>query len=199
MSEASYQLNVQRGVTGPHTATCLMAAYDRISAVTGVHTQTYEQYEALRERYVEATGDNSNFVPQDIVKNFAALKIEFRRQLGVEGTKNIVGLRANSKPELQRALGKLTTGGFRPAVYLDTGGLHAVGVVNRGNDYYDVRSTWSPFPANEPVHLSDLFGMLDLPPRHRKRENSSRKTVQEWNVVALPPEPAGAKPPHPHV
>lgn len=188
MSEMSYWQNVDRGVTGPQTATCLLASYDRISEVTGVHPQTYQRYEQLRELYVQTCGDDSNFVTKEVIEQFSDIKIDFRSELGVYTTKNIVGTRVGSVDELSNALGRLAAGGFRSAVYLDTGGLHAVGVVSLGRDYFDVRSTWSPFRDREAVHVEELYSWLDKPVRIRKRQNSGRKTVKQWNIVALPPE-----------
>jgi hypothetical protein len=89
-------------------------------------------------------------------------------------------------------LGDLTLGGFRPAVYLDVGGLHAVGVFRvdpSDDEYYCVRGTWTPFRTDGPVHVDDIFRYLDRPARQRRKASNTRRTLKEVNVVALPPEP----------
>lgn len=196
MSEASYRLNARRGVTGPHTSTCLMASYDRISPVTGVRTETYREYEDLRDLYVSTVGDGSNFVTNEVIRKFRELKEVFRAELGVPTPKNIIECRVRTKDELHKRLSNLAIGGYRPAVYLDTGGLHAVGVMQLDDEYYDVRSTWSPFPEG-PVSIDQIYEYLDQAPRIRKRKYSSKKTVVEPNLVALPPEPAKSASPYP--
>lgn len=122
MSELSYQYNVDRGVTGPWSSTCLLASYDRISEYTGIQPWTYERYDDLRNQYVKVCGDDTNFVTKDIVQQFKEIKVNFRAELGVYTAKNIVGTQAKSVDDLRGVLGRLTTGGYRPAVYLDTGG-----------------------------------------------------------------------------
>jgi len=194
MSEASYQLNVQRGVTGKGSSTCLMASYDRLSPVTGIQTETYERYEELRMLFVQRVGDFAIYTPQDIATQFREQKAEFRRQLGVNTSKNIVETRANTVDELRNRLSKLAVGGYRTAVYLDLGGLHAVGVAALGDDTYSIKSTWSPFD-DDPADVTQLFEYIDLAPRQRKRKISSKRTEPAANIVALPPEPAGSRPP----
>lgn len=188
MSEQSYELNVKRGVTGPQTATCLLASYDRITPRSGIQPDTYEQYQDLRRRYVEATHDAPEFVPIDIVRDFTQIKERFRRELGAAGTKNIICVRAKTEDELYRTLGNLSQGGFRPAVYLDTGGLHAVGTIPIDDEHYEIKSTWSPFEDDALVSISEIYEYLDQPPRLRNKAGG-RKTSKEINIVALPPEP----------
>jgi hypothetical protein len=83
MSEESYQKNVDRGVTGPESSTCLLASYDRISEKGEIKPQTYERYNALGHKFVEDVGYNATFVNADIAREFTDLKIDFRRQLMV--------------------------------------------------------------------------------------------------------------------
>jgi hypothetical protein len=189
MSEESYQKNVDRGVTGPESSTCLLASYDRISEKGEIKPQTYERYNALGHKFVEDVGYNATFVNADIAREFTDLKIDFRRQLMVNSPKNVVEARAENPEELEKKLGQLAQGGFRTSVYLDTGGLHAVGVEQIDIGYYNVKSTWSPFSEGEPVSTEDLFDYLELTPRMRYRPNSSRRTFVAPNIVALPPEP----------
>lgn len=199
MSETSYELNLRRGVTGPCTETCFLASFDRISPVTGIKTQTYERYSKLREMYVRATNDNHPiFVPDDIAKEFRQIQSQVKTELGLDPSKDLLGYRANTAEDLRLRLASLAIGGFRTAVYLDTGGLHAVGVVRQANedDYYAVRSTWSPFVDEDAVHVNEIFEWLDKSPRIRARENSSRRTVKAINIAALPPEPSNSQPTH---
>ena len=194
MSEASYQLNVQRGVTGEWSSNCLVAAYDRTSKVTGVATQTYERFARLSAAFEDQVGIDGNFTPEEMLREFDAVKREFRSQLGVPTGKNIVEARVDTEEGLSDTLARLAIGGYRTAVYLDVGDLHAVGVTPVAQDIYDVKSTWSPFPENEPVTIKDIFGLLDRAPRHRVRATNGKMTVKTVNIVALPPEPAGSKP-----
>lgn len=187
MSEFSYQDNLKRGVTGSMTGTCLPAAYDRISPRLGVAPGTYQFYESARRLYVEACGDDPEFVPQEILAMGGRAKALFRRDLGVESNKNIVGYRANTEAELRMTLSRLAIGGFRTSIYLDVGGLHAVGVEPVEGDHYDVKSTWSPFD-DELVSVSELYTLLERAPRGRKRQGS-HSTYKRYNIVALPPEP----------
>lgn len=188
MSEFSYQQNLQRGVVGD---TCLLASFDRISETTGITPQTYERYDRLRLGFVDACPDDNTatYVPTDIVTEYRAVTKTFYRELGVETTKNVVYDRVETVDALSKRLGELSTGGFRTCLYLDTGGLHAVGLLPAGKDRYNVRSTWSPFPEDEAVGAADLFDYLDLAPRIRKRENCGRKTEKTTNITALPAEP----------
>ena len=188
MSEESYRVNVDRGVTGTWSSTCLMAAYDRFSKNSGIRTETYEAYEEARRRFSEGVGDQSNFTPDEYRKRFAEIKQQARADLGVYTPKNVFEARINTIDDLIRTLGKLTLGGFRTALYLDVGGLHAVGVRHLGSDKYDVRSTWTPFEEDEPVPAEMLFANLDLAPRQRKRPNCGKKTLPAFNLIALPPE-----------
>jgi hypothetical protein len=188
MSEQSYQLNVKRGVTGPETETCLLAAYDRITSRGEVRPETYQQYQDLRRQYVEATNDAPEFIPIDIIRDFRQIKEQFRRELGVAGTKNIVCVRAKTKDELYHSLGNLSQGGFRPAVYLDTDGLHAVGTISLDDEYYDLRSTVTPFEEDMPVSVGEIYEYLYQFSRIHKKVGG-RRTHKESNIIALPPEP----------
>jgi hypothetical protein len=188
MSELSYQQNLRRGVVG---ATCLLASFDRISEIKGITPQTYERYDKLRLGFVDACPDDNmaTFVPKDIVSEYREVTKTFYSELGVETPRNVVYDRADSVDGLSKRLGELSTGGFRTCLYLDTDGLHAVGLLPIGNNKYNVRSTWSPFGEDDPVEAGDLFDYLDIAPRIRKRENSSRKTEKTSNITALPAEP----------
>lgn len=186
MSEESYQRNLCRGVTGPSTGTCLLASYDRISQKTGISPETYDDYNKLRKEYVDKVGD-TNFVPNDLRIKYHHLKEKFRRELGVYTTRNIIEARVNSESALENRLADLIIGGFRTAVYLNPGGLHAVGLLKVDRERYEVKSTWSPFEGTI-VSCNDLFGILDRAPRFRKRVNSGRHTIVEPNIVALPSE-----------
>ena len=188
MSEESYQKNVKRGVVGQ---TCLLASFDRVSNRTGIKPRTYEQYETVRQRFLDVCPEDieANFVPQDIVDAYVAVTKAFYSELGVHTNRNVVYDRVDTADRLHQRLGKLTIGGFRTCLYLDTGGLHAVGLLPIGDDYYNIRSTRSPFGEEEPVDAGELFEWLDSSPRMRVRENSSRKTLKGTNITGLPAEP----------
>lgn len=188
MSEISYQDNVELGVVGPDSSNCLGASYDRFSIVTGVQTQTYQHCEKVRLAYEELVGDGSNYVPPELIQAFKDMKTLIRKDLGVSTNRNIVETRVDTQDELRSKLGRLSVGGFRTAVYLDVDGLHAVGIKALDAEHFTVKSTWSPFPEDEPVHVSDIFSYLDLAPRQRVRETSGRKTIKSCNIVAIPPE-----------
>jgi len=187
MSEFSYQKNLQRGVTGD---ACLLASFDRVSEVAEISPQTYERYGNLRHAFVDACPDDNktNFVPTDIVNEYRDVTKTFYRELGVQTTRNVIYDRVNTVDALDKRLGELASGGFRTCVYLDTGGLHAVGLIPVSEGVYNVRSSWSPFEENEPVTAIDLFDYLDLAPRTRKRDSSSRKTTKTANITGIPPE-----------
>lgn len=190
MSEASYQDNVRRGVTGRDTATCLLASYDRFSYRTGISPRTYEEYELLRQYFVENVGDGNNFVQRDFRSRYTELKIRFRAELGVHSNRNIVQTRIDTKEGLISTIGSLTTGGFRTALFIHAnGGLHAVGVKTLDTEEYEVKSTWEPFSTENPVLADSLLEFLYLGPRQRSREGNCRKTYPACNLVALPPEP----------
>jgi len=191
MSEYSYQINVQRGVTGPNSSSCLLASFDRISERAEISPQTYVAYKKLRNAYVEVCPDdnNANYVPTDITEQYRTLTKTFYKELGVATMRNVVHQRADTEEELGRLLGRLSAGGFRLCAYLDTGGLHAVGLTPAGEGLYEVKSTWSPFPEGEPTSVSDIFAYLDRAPRVRKRENCGKKTDKTSNITAIPAEP----------
>lgn len=192
MSEQSYWENVEKRVTGPRSANCMMAAYDRISPRLGISTATYVEYERHRREYVRAVTDNGNYVPREFVRKFAELKARARAELGVHTDKNVVKAHVDTRDELHRTLGDMTLGGFRPMVYLDVGGLHGVGVMRADpsdDEFYYVRSTWTPFRTDDPVHVDDIYEYLDHPVRQRRRPGTARRSLKEVNIVALPPEP----------
>src|SRR4051812_48444918 len=108
MSEASYQSNVRRGVTGPRTSTCLMAAYDRISLKHGISPATYSAYEDLRMGFVAVVGDGSNYVPREIREQFGRIKIRFRHELGVRTPRNVLEAKVDTVEELDQLLYRLT-------------------------------------------------------------------------------------------
>jgi hypothetical protein len=184
------------GVTGPTTGTCYLAAFDRTSQVAGVSTQTYEDYDNLRNVYVAGGGEAIPYIAPDIVAFSRNVMGRARAELGLK-TGTQMEYRARRESELQNILTKLAMGGFRTAVCLDVGGLHAVGVEYLGDDYFATKSTWSPFDE-EPVNVSAIFGLLDQSPRQHKRQYSGKKTQRLSNIFALPPESPRTKSPSPH-
>lgn len=188
MSEESYQHNLRRRVTGEDYATCLLASYDRISRKVGLSPQTYQRYEDLRLKFVDLCGDDANYVPQDLARQWSDLKEDFRRELGVPTPRNIISTHVRSSSDLLSILERTCQGNFRPAVYLDTGGLHAVGVIRVQRGIYRARSTWTPFDDEDNVTVEELASWLNRPLRMRKRPTNSRKTSPRTNFVALPPE-----------
>ena len=186
MSEESYQINVRRGVTGPQSATCELAAFDRFTVRGGIQPQTYEQYNDLYYDNLAATGGATDYVPRDIDERHRAIARDVYQQLGVISTRNTIDRRVKTFDEFQDTLDNLATGGFRTAVHLK--GLHSVGVKRIEPGFYDVRSTSSPFPEGEAVAVENLFDHLDLTARMRVRASNSRRTYVEPNIIALPPE-----------
>lgn len=191
MSESSYQENTKRGVTGLLSGTCLLASYDRFSERTGIKPQTYKLYDELVSRFFNADDNASDYALAEITKEFFDIQSVFCRDLGVQTSRNIYSERVDTEEALYQTLGRLASGGFRTAAYLDISsridGKHAVGVQSVGGDRYFVKSTWSPFP-DETASLHDIFIYLDRCPRTRKRENNGRRTTREPNIIALPPE-----------
>lgn len=188
MSEASYQQNVLRGVTGFQTETCLPASHDRISHASGIHPSTYEEYHRLVTAYVEQCGDNALYVPPEIVRRYQEVVVAYHSELGVRSPRNVVYGREDTEAGLRRRLAKLSLGGFRIAVLSQDDGLHSVGVTQVEADWYDVRSTSSPFNEGEPVHVSKIYHYLDRSHRVRKRAQNGKNTFKEANLIALPPE-----------
>ena len=187
MSERSYQRNLELQVTGRHTDTCLLAAYDRISKRHEISTETYITYNELAYDQYEASQANPGLINNTLRQRYADMRVRFRKELGVETSKNIVETRVDTPEYLRQALSHLAIGGFRTAVYLELEGLHAVGVIQVDDEHYDIKSTKSPFP-DEPVTVDDIYGKLDRYQRTRRRPNA-RKTQKAVNIVALPPEP----------
>jgi len=186
MSEESYQRNVLRGVTGPETGTCLLASFDRLSPHTAIRPQTYDAYDRLRHAYVEAGCEASGITVSDVSSQMKRLMATAIRELGVPTQKNVVRTRAKNADQLDMKLQKLARGGFRTCVYLDVGGLHAVGVEEVSEGIYDTKSTWTPIRSQATVE--DIFAYLDQSPRLRSRPNAHH-TTPIINIFALPPEP----------
>lgn len=188
MTELSYQHNVQRQVTGDWSATCLLASWDRISQWACVSPQLYEAYNALRWRFVEECGDDALYIPQHLGKDWRALAEQIQVELGAPTPRNVFSVKVDTYAELGDCLNRLMDGGFRTCVYLDTNGLHAVGLIRLDPWNFVARSTWSPFENDNCVGLDEINEYLFRSPRLRKRPDSSRKTYKHVNVVALPPE-----------
>ncbi len=189
MSEASYQLNVARSVTGPNTNTCLLAAYDRISTAHDVRPDTYALYNDLWYNFHE-TVDDEKYVSPSMISAIAVVTKRYRQDLGVHTSRNVLHHNIETESELRNTLARLAIGGFRTAVFLDVGGLHAVGLLHVGDDEYNVKSTWSPFGTDESVTTRQVYGYLYRGQRDRKRPGNCRKTVKACNLVSLPPESA---------
>ena len=187
MSEQSYQLNMKRGVTGPRTGTCFPASLDRLSLETEITPQTYVEYDDVRREYAAATRDKPEFIPPEIAKRSREVYERVMADLGVYVKKNVITLRVDTEQQLGEALARLADGGFRTAVTLNTGGLHAVGVNRVDEDLYDVVSTWAPFEKNRPVKVEQIFEYLDRYPR-LKVKAGGRKSFKTTNIFALPPE-----------
>jgi hypothetical protein len=204
MSEFSYQLNVERGVTGPATATCLLASLDRISEVGEVRPQTYERYTTLQEDQAElqVTAHELEGAPLvtslpralelatwqfELQEEETAVKQQLYTDLGAEPMA-CRELRLN-KENLGYKLGKLAIGGFRVAVCLDVGlgWQHAVGVTKNEDGSYQVRSNWTPFADEGRVSIKELAQKLDRPPR-QGIVTVDEKVMPLPNLYVLPPE-----------
>jgi hypothetical protein len=142
----------------------------------------------LRQRYVAEDTDNSLYVPQHLADDWRALSSEVQAELGAPTPRNVPSGRVDTIEQLGGYLNQLMDGGFRTCVYLDTGGLHAVGLIRLNESYFAARSTWTPFEDDDCVSLEEIYAYLDCAARQRKRPHNSRKTYKAINIVALPPE-----------
>ncbi len=196
MTEASYQLNTLRGVTGYGTGTCFAATLDRVSLRAEVKPRTYQQYADLRAYFVEHIGDGAKQVTDDFAAMHRTVHAQLWRDLRVAPRK-IAYRRANSPEELEKHLGDLLQGGFRVSVVIKQG-AHAIGLMRtRRAGLYVARSTSLPWDDDDmsetgvwdsaTVIADDVWRRLCCA-RYRRRPNRPRSSYAAANIVALPPE-----------
>jgi hypothetical protein len=187
MTEESYWANVERGITGPHVGTCILASLDRISLRHGIQPGTYTAYSEMTDTYEEQVGYGTNYVPPDFVARVREMENRAFAELGVPNPRAVRWTSARSTAELEAVLTRLASGGFRVAVLSSS---HAVGLIRLQPSLYEVRSNRPTLQnAKSGVSVQKIFEFMGKPDRIRRRPHSSRKTDLEPNIVALPPEP----------
>jgi len=189
--EDSYQANLLRGVTGPHTNTCEVAAFELLSPHTTVSPKTHEAHEC-RQQVVARLSDSvhaGELAPGDRTRLLASSSQALHAFCGdfeVPPT-DILRTRVCTANELNRTLGRLSAANRRTALVLDVGSsLHAVGVTAVHADFCGLTSTWTPFSDGSLVHMDEIFPLLNQKPNVFTQVASGASTVT--NVISLPPE-----------
>ena len=176
MTEASYQRNRRKGVTGVKTDTCLAASFDRISRKHEVSTQTYQECLAVQAACIKEVGRSTSAIPSTATQlRYTEYEQTLWRELGLPNSKNPTEKHANSKSALEKILKGLIDKDFRVCVVLKTKAYHQVGLMRGPDDgLYIARSTWIPWNT-EVVSVEDVWKYI------------LRSKSKNMNILALPP------------
>jgi len=180
VTEASYQANRRKGVTGEKTPTCLPAAFDRISLSAKVSTSTYRECIALDRLFEkEGCGDDIEEASDHLQARHRKYEEKLLRELHAS-RQSWRWEFVTSKSAFESRTNKLLGSRRRVCVVLDLDGPHGVGLMEGSKKgLYIAKTTWTPW-RNEEVSAADIWRHVShVPPRNGADD--------EGNLLSLPP------------
>lgn len=192
MSMASYQNNLELGVTGPGTYTCFTGALEQISPRHKLHPEQHLAYQEFALDY-NAQTDLERYIhgPDNIT-----LINKIVRSLGKLTFEDLKFACPQSLAAFTRFVNKAMEENCRVVVdieFNDEGDTHSMGLVpTKWWGEYKLVSTWLPEEFQGIVTTADLFPHLAQPDDIYVPKRFLRRYLptDDANVMALPPRAA---------
>lgn len=186
MSMSSYLHNLELGVTGPGTSTCLPGAMEQIFPRTKLDPEDHLEYGEWVEWY-----NNADWLERYVEgRQYYEIMTKLLGKLGRISCEEAIFKRPQSLGAFTRLVNSAMENRYRVVLDLEAGeDTHAVALVRtRWAGYYSLVSTWIPEDLQRPVTTRDLYPRLaepeyDYVPKKYWREDYP---TDDYNVSIIP-------------